>query len=412
MTSRTPQKPSASTTTEPRVGLQSLIPDLLKFGARSYTSQGFGWLTEQGSVDSSEGEHLWLTARMTYIYALGALMETEGSAELAEHGIHSLATTFWDAEHRGWFGQTVNGLPVNSNKEAYQHSFVLLAAATGKMAQIPGSQELLDQAIEVFEAYFWDDKAEMVLESWDRSFKELEDYRGANANMHCVEAFLAVADATGDNVWLGRALAVSDRLINGAARAQGWLLPEHFDAHWEPTLEYNVTDPTHKFRPYGATIGHWFEWSRLVLTLSGALKRNGLVSPEWLVECAQELFSKGVQFWAIDGNPGFVYTVDWQEKPVVSERMHWVVTEAIGAAAVLFEYTQNPMFLDWQWTIEQHLVGVFQTGPGSLRHEVSATLEPSHKVWQGRPDIYHSVQACLIPTVENNSSLGSALQNK
>lgn len=143
----------------------------------------------------------------------------------------------------------------------------------------------------------------------------------------------------------------------------------------------------------------------------GALVRNGIESPKWLLESAQALFAKGTEFWAIAGVPGFVYTVDWNETPVVQERMHWVVTEAIGAAAVLFEYTQEGNYLDWQTKTERHLVEVFQTAPGSLRHEVGPTLEPSEQVWQGRPDIYHTVQACLIPSVVNNSSLGLGLRN-
>ena len=38
----------------------------------------------------------------------------------------------------------------------------------------------------------------MVVEQWDETFSTLDDYRGVNANMHTVEAFLAAADALGD----------------------------------------------------------------------------------------------------------------------------------------------------------------------------------------------------------------------
>src|SRR5512146_3295993 len=37
---------------------------------------------------------------------------------------------------------------------------------------------------------------------------ETEPYRGANSNMHSVEAYLAAGDATGDRVWHERALSI------------------------------------------------------------------------------------------------------------------------------------------------------------------------------------------------------------
>ena len=39
--------------------------------------------------------------------------------------------------------------------------------------------------------------------------------------------------------------------------------------------------------------------------------------------------------WAADGSDGFVYTTDWEGRPVVQERMHWVLTEAIATSTVL-----------------------------------------------------------------------------
>ena len=52
-------------------------------------------------------------------------------------------------------------------------------------------------------------------------------YRGANANMHMVEAYLAAADAGADPVWRQRALRITERIVHRVARGAGWLLPEH-----------------------------------------------------------------------------------------------------------------------------------------------------------------------------------------
>ena len=41
---------------------------------------------------------------------------------------------------------------------------------------------------------FWDEDAGMVVEEWDEAWTMLDGYRGVNANMHTVEALLAVGD--------------------------------------------------------------------------------------------------------------------------------------------------------------------------------------------------------------------------
>src|SRR5690625_5700953 len=81
-----------------------------------------------------------------------------------------------------------------------------------------------------------------------------------NSSMHVVEAFWAAFDATGDAVWRDRALGISQHMV-AQARRDNWRIIEHFDEEWRPLLEYNADDKANPFRPYGSTIGHWFERS-------------------------------------------------------------------------------------------------------------------------------------------------------
>jgi sulfoquinovose isomerase len=67
--------------------------------------------------------------------------------------------------------------------------------------------------------------------------------------MHAVEAFLAAADVTGLPVWRERALRITECVVDGFARSNGWRLPEHFDSAWHPLPAYNTSDRTHQFRP-------------------------------------------------------------------------------------------------------------------------------------------------------------------
>ncbi|MGH3308219.1 MAG: AGE family epimerase/isomerase, partial [Nocardioides sp.] len=235
-------------------------------------------------------------------------------------------------------------------------------------------------------------------------------YRGVNSNMHTVEAYLFASDATGDPVWRQRAVSICDRLMNDAARHNGWRIPEHFDERWTPDLEYNVDEPAHPFRPYGATVGHWLEWARLALHLRAAL---GSSAPEWLLNDAVGLFDAAVrEGWATDGADGFVYTVDWEGRPVVRERMHWVVAEATATAAALHAATGEPAYGAWYATWWDHIADAFiDPERGSWRHELDSKNRPSDTVWKGKPDTYHAFQATLIPRLPLTPTLAAALRD-
>ena len=92
------------------------------------------------------------------------------------------------------------------------------------------------------------------------------------------------------------------------AEPHSWRIPEHFDPSWQPQLEHNRDRPDDQFQPYGATVGHGLEWSRLLLHLEASLADP----PDWLLPAAEGLFDRAVgDGWAVDGADGFVYTTDW-----------------------------------------------------------------------------------------------------
>ena len=168
-----------------------------------------------------------------------------------------------------------------------------------------------------------------------------DPYRGVNANMHTVEALLAAHDVTGDEVHLQRALSIVSHVVHEFARGNGYRLPEHYDEQWRPVLDYNLDQPGDRFRPYGVTIGHLMEWARLALHVRTALTREAVEPPAWLLDDARALFDRAVEDgWQQadaerDQTEGFVYTTDFDANPVVADRLHWVVTEAIATAWTL-----------------------------------------------------------------------------
>jgi mannose/cellobiose epimerase-like protein (N-acyl-D-glucosamine 2-epimerase family) len=211
-----------------------------------------------------------------------------------------------------------------------------------------------------------------------------------------VEALIAAADATGDRRWLKRALRIAQRVATVLAPQHGYRLPEHFTQEWVPMLDHNHARPDDQFQPFGATIGHGLEWSRLLVNLEAAL---GDDAPTWLAPSAAALFARAVEDgWAVDGAPGFVYTTDWTGRPVVRDRMHWVLAEGLAAAETLGRRFAEPAYSalasTWWAFAEEYVV---DQRDGSWFHQLDQDNVPSSTVWPGKPDLYHAVQAMLIP---------------
>lgn len=199
--------------------------------------------------------------------------------------------------------------------------------------------------------------------------------------MHATEAFLALADVTGDPLWLQRALRIVERLIHEHAAAFGHVVVEHFDAHWRPVPQYNADNRADPFRPYGSTPGHSFEWARLLLHLEAALAAAGLAVPNWLLSDAQGLFASACRHaWQVDGAPGLVYSLDWDRRAVVRARLHWVHAEASAAAAALLRRTDEAIYEHWYrqfWAfIAEHFIDL-QGGAGTTSSTATTSRPPA-----------------------------------
>ena len=114
-----------------------------------------------------------------------------------------------------------------------------------------------------YDKRFWNEEEGLSCDTWNTEFTELDSYRGLNANMHSVEAFLAAADVTGDEKFRVRAGRIIDHVLVWAS-GNNWRIPEHYSSDWVADLECNKDKPDDQFKPYGATPGHGIEWSRLI----------------------------------------------------------------------------------------------------------------------------------------------------
>ena len=382
---------------------------LLAFAKAARLPGGFGNLQASGQLAPGACAETLTTARMTHCFALAHLQGIPGCLAYAEHGVAALRGPLWDEHYRGWFAHAEGR--EDSGKDAYLHAFVALAASSAVVAGVAGAQALLTSAIQVIEQHFWNEEEGALQETFSRAWQLPEPYRGANSNMHGTEAFLALADVTGNSLWLQRALRIAERIIHTHAAASGYRVIEHFDAFWQPAKDYNQDHPADHFRPYGTTPGHSLEWARLLLHLEASLQRFGLPAPGWLLDSAQALFEAACQqAWQADGSPGFAYTLDWAGQPLVRARLHWVHAEACACAAALLQRTADLRYELWYrrcWDfIAEHFIDL---QGGSWHHELDPHNCPAGTLWPGKPDLYHAYQALLLPGLPLAPSLATAL---
>lgn len=392
---------------------------LLAFGRLlPHPGGGSYYLDSVGQPDLTKPIETYLTGRMVHVYAIATGLPPQAdrpdAARLADAALAGLigpTATLRDAENGGWYAAVHPDGSIDGEKACYAHAFVVLAGATASLAGRPGGRDLLDEALAVWQQRFFDPAAGMFVDSWNTDFSELATYRGANANMHAVEALLAAGDALGEPELHRQALGIAHRIIIGFAEPQGWRIPEHFTPDWEPMLDFHRDQPDHPFQPYGATVGHGLEWSRLLLHLDATLDASADGVPDWLVPAAIALFDRAAaDGWAADGRPGFVYTTDWDGSPVVADRMWWVAAEAVAAAAALHRRTGEDRFADrageWWDYVSECLI---DRPRGSWIHQLDDHNVETDTVWPGKPDLYHAVQATLLPRYPLAPCLGASV---
>jgi mannose/cellobiose epimerase-like protein (N-acyl-D-glucosamine 2-epimerase family) len=237
----------------------------------------------RGEPSSATGrpQSLLTVARAVHSYALGELLGVPGCGQVVERGLDVLWREHRDARGGGYVATTDASGWADTTKAAYGHAFVLLAASSARAAGHDAAA-LYDDVLAVIDERFWSESAGATQEDFDREWNELEPYRGANSNMHLCEAFLAAGDATGDGELAARAVRIAELLIDGHARSADWMLPEHYDPAWRPERGYNRDRLDDAFRPYGVTVGHLLEWSRLCLSAWLATGRGH----DWLPDAA------------------------------------------------------------------------------------------------------------------------------
>ncbi|MCI6429993.1 MAG: AGE family epimerase/isomerase [Oliverpabstia sp.] len=397
---------------ENRQFLQELCNELLGFGHKFPSPGGSSYyLGDDGTPWKERNRETWITSRMAHVYSIGTMLGHEGSEELVDAALKGLRGELHDVKNGGWYaGLTADG-NIMENKQCYAHAFVILAATSGMLAQRPGAEELLQDALKLYDLRFWNEEEGLSCDTWNTEFTVLDEYRGINANMHTVEAFLAVADVAGKEEYRVRAGRIIDR-VTGWAADNNWRIPEHFTKDWVADLECNKEKPDDQFKPYGATPGHGIEWARLITQWALSTYKEDKEAAGKYIEIAENLYNRAVEdAWNTDGAPGIAYTTDWNGNPIVHDRMHWTLAEAINTSATLYHVTKKQKYADDFAEFMEYLEDkVHDHVNGSWFHQLDRNNNVIGTVWPGKSDIYHALQATLIPYYASDVSIAAAVK--
>ena len=356
------------------------------------------------ATGQAPARELHSTTRMVHCFAIARLLGRPGAEAFIDHGMEFLWTGHRDTTNGGYFwGIGDDGSPSDGRKQAYGHAFVLLAASSAKTVGHPDADRLLDDVAEVLRVRFWEEAHGASAEEFSPDWKPISRYRGQNSNMHLTEACMAAFEATEDTAWLDMAERIATLLIGKITAANGWRLPEHFNEAWEIDWDYSGGDV---FRPYGTTPGHWLEWTRLLLQLwELGGRRLG-----WLPDAAKALFKMAASEGWNSERGGFHYTLDWTGTPHLRNRLWWPCAEGIGAAAFLNSVSPKAEYETWYrriWDfVANHLI---DRENGGWRAEASDRSPDTVKLFDGKPDLYHALQACLIPLLPTSGTITAGL---
>lgn len=340
------------------------------------------------------------SARMVHCFAIGHLLGRPGSADVVDHGMRYLWEKHRDQKHGGYYWQADDNGAADASKQGYGHAFVLLAASSAKMVNHPLADQMLADITEVLETKFWEEQHGAIAEEFSEDWQPVPGYRGQNSNMHLTESLMAAFEATGERSYLTKAERIADLLINRRAREEGFRVAEHFDENW--VVDRNYYHPNEMFRPAGTTPGHWLEWARLLLQLYAL----GGESQEWMPKAAEALFERSMSLGWDKAQGGFFYTLDWDNNPDKRSKLWWPMCEAAGAAHFLNSHRPSTFHEASYRTIWSTISGHFlDRENGGWFEETTEDLKPANTLFPGKGDIYHAMQACLIPLFPATGSL-------
>lgn len=402
--------------------LVSHIADTMRFyHPRCIDPSGgfYHFFMDDGSVYDAQTRHLVSSARFVFNYAMA--YRQFGAAEYQDavrHGLAFLRGAHRDGATGGYAwqlswqdkGKTV----LDGTNHCYGLAFVLLAYAHALMAGVSEARDYMDETFLLMEQHFWQAGHGLYADEASADWRILAPYRGQNANMHACEALLAAFEASGETRYLHRAETLAQNITVRQAALAGGMVWEHYRPDWSIDWDYNLSDKSNIFRPWGYQPGHLTEWAKLLLIMER--HAASMAGPSgWLAPRAAQLFDSALaKAW--DGQHGGIsYGFGPDGAICDSDKYFWVQAESLAAAALLGARTGKACYWDWYeriWDYSwrhfvDHRHGAWYRILSVDNQKLSLEKSPA-----GKTD-YHTMGACheVLNVIGANNDLQRPLQS-
>lgn len=322
---------------------ETLIPAWIDRAVRPGRA-GFVEMFDPADPDREPGpvKTTLVTARLIYVFSHAHLLDPQGKALAAAH--HGFAF-LRDACREGGQGRFLHsvredGTPVDARTDLYDLAFVLFAMAWYYRATRD------DQALAIADEVIGFIEGEMAHPQGGFAEDTLGTLpRRQNPHMHLLEAFHALAEATGEQRWLDHADAIVRLAREHLVDKETGTLGEYFTDDWQPAPDAAglVCEP-----------GHHFEWTWLLLhhwRLTGDTQARDL---------AERLYGFAIRHGLDDGLTGPIAAFDVFDRAghvTASTKLLWPQTEAIKAFLARIEFLDDA---DAAARLDRHLASLFR----------------------------------------------------
>jgi mannose-6-phosphate isomerase len=220
----------------------------------------------------------------------------------------------------------LDGRFTDSRRDTYDHAFVLLALASASRVLPPAA--LRREALDL--AGFLDGRLAHPAGGYAEGLPPTLPRR-QNPHMHLLEAFLAAAEAFGEEVFAERAAALVDLFLDRLLHRPGGTLPEYFDDALAPLREGG----RHAVEP-----GHHAEWVWLLAwardLLGDRLARDGRI------EAASAGLIAFVDRHGVNPRLGSAFDEVWDDgTPKATASRLWPQTERLKAELLRPDATED-----------------------------------------------------------------------
>lgn len=296
-------------------------------------------LDAEGKTVRGNARSVLTQARLTYVFSHAYCLRPDPRLRTsAEHGFTFLCRAMDIAGNGGGWHRmiAVDGSVIDDTRDAYDHAFVIFAAAWHYRAT--GNSEALllaDRAYRFMQSHLTDPLYGGFFEEYPLRNGAQKLPRRQNPHMHLLEATLAMFEATRLPQWMARGSMLVGLFKRHFIDQQNGSLIEYFNADWSPA-EHSVgalREP-----------GHHFEWVWLLHEYS----RHS--ADQSVIPYAERLFAFGAAYGIDRQGPltGMVFDgVDHNGGLVADTKLLWPQTEYIKACLARAEWMHDAQSRDW-----------------------------------------------------------------